>query len=101
MTTTVLQESVDRTLFVLDSSMEPRGNLVNVTCLAPATSDVKFAYEFLSSNGNNKIYVKNLVELTPKLIDHPPEKNCLLVTKDFYSTKPPEMCLGVKITKLR
>lgn len=99
----VLQERGEKILFVLNRFTDPHGSLINVTCVAPTTSDVKFSYLITAKTENSKISLKDLVELTPKLIALPLEKNCLLITKDFHHINVSKRCFlkaSLKITKV-
>lgn len=79
-----LQERDEGILFVLNRFSDPRGSLVNVTCVAPTTSDMKIFYELTAIAGERSITVKTLVELTTELITQPPGEDCLLITNAFH-----------------
>ncbi|CAA0833980.1 E3 ubiquitin-protein ligase SINA-like 10 [Striga hermonthica] len=57
-----LQESIAKTLFVINRWALRGGNLVSVVCLAPASCDGKFMYKVVAGDGSNFVKMKGFVE---------------------------------------
>ncbi|KAL1819292.1 hypothetical protein ACET3Z_014161 [Daucus carota] len=58
----ILQESVDKTLFVLNYGVESIGNSANITCIAPDSFKKGFSYELVASKGDNNVKLESFTK---------------------------------------
>lgn len=80
----ILQESVDKTLFVLNYGVQSIGNMANITCIS--SSSVNFSYELVARKGDSNIKLESFTQSTPRWSQHLPCGTFLLVPSEFLNS---------------
>ncbi|KAI8534529.1 hypothetical protein RHMOL_Rhmol10G0097300 [Rhododendron molle] len=79
----ILQEQSDRMTFVLNHGVELLGNVVNVICIAPSSTQRGYAYDLISRKEDSSVRLQSFTESIPRWDEHLPLKMFLLVPSDF------------------
>lgn len=79
----ILQEQNDRTTFVLNHGVELLGNVVNVICIAPSSTQKGYAYDLIARKEDSSVRLQSFTENIPRWDEHLPLKMFLLVPSDF------------------
>lgn len=85
-----LQERKEKTLFILNRSVESCGSLISVVCVGPTSTETKFCYRLKATEedaGKNSIKLKTHVECTLKWRAEDPAKVYLVVPNGFSTSK--------------
>ncbi|XP_022850771.1 uncharacterized protein LOC111372621 [Olea europaea var. sylvestris] len=82
-----LQDKTERTLFVLNRSIDRLGSLFNVVCIGPTSAKRRYSYTITAKDGReSSIKLESVADNMPKWITHPPGKKYLLVPNDFVGS---------------
>ncbi|CAL5366465.1 unnamed protein product [Camellia sinensis] len=81
----ILQEQSEGIIFILNNWIEPFGNVVNVSCIVPSSSNTGFSYDLIATNEDSSVRLQSLTECIHERAKHPPLKKFLVVPSDFVS----------------
>ncbi|CAI9752948.1 unnamed protein product [Fraxinus pennsylvanica] len=82
-----LQEKTERTLFVLNRSIDRLGSLFDIVCIGPTSARRRYSYTLAAKDGGeSSIRLESVADNMPKWIAHPPVKKYLLVPNDFVGS---------------
>ncbi|KAL3525505.1 hypothetical protein ACH5RR_013877 [Cinchona calisaya] len=95
---TILRESNETIIFILNHFSESRGSAINIVCLAPPGSGSRFSYELKAIDGDTSIQLLSSVESITKWVDCPPARKFLLVPS-YYTSSCGRLKLNVRIRK--
>lgn len=79
----ILQEQNDHMTFVLNHGVELLGNVVNVICIAPSSTQRGYAYDLIARKEDSSVRLQSFTESIPRWDEHLPLKMFLLVPSDF------------------
>ncbi|KAF5961039.1 hypothetical protein HYC85_002248 [Camellia sinensis] len=81
----ILQEQSEGIIFILNNWIEPFGNVVNVSCIVPSSSNTGFSYDLIATNEDSSVRLQSLTECIHERAKDPPLKKFLVVPSDFVS----------------
>ncbi|PSS35024.1 E3 ubiquitin-protein ligase SINA-like [Actinidia chinensis var. chinensis] len=82
----ILQEREGGIIFIINNGVEPLGNVINVSCIAPSSSKRRFSYELIAKNGDCSVKLESVTECVPRWVEHTPVKRFLLVPSEFFGS---------------
>ncbi|KAI8541926.1 hypothetical protein RHMOL_Rhmol08G0098300 [Rhododendron molle] len=94
----ILQEEHDGTVFILNNGVQNLGNVIDVICIAPSSSERGFPYDLLATNGGRSVKLQSFAEQVCGRVDHTP-KSFLVVPSDFFGSRG-HLKLELRISRL-
>lgn len=82
----VLQEEKEDVLFILNSRVEPIGNMITVSCIGPPSSKVGYFYDLTASMEGSNLRFQSFTKNIQIRVDKPPSVGFLLVPNAFFGS---------------
>ncbi|XP_058228156.1 putative E3 ubiquitin-protein ligase SINA-like 6 [Rhododendron vialii] len=82
----ILQEEQEGTVFILNNGVQNLGNVIDVCCMAPTSSERGFSYNLLATSGGRSVKLQSFAENVCGRIEHTPPNSFLMVPSDFFGS---------------